>query len=812
MAFDFAVEHPAADDLPDEEAVEYWLAEITAAKKREKDFRKQGQRVIDIYESEKVGAGEEQTAFNILYSNVETLQPALFSQVPRPIVLRRFKDDDPLGKAAADAGRRVLEFEVDTNREGYETYEEAMQAATLDGLLPGRGWTCVKFHAAMEEMPEMEATTTTPYLQSEMVCLETRAWDRVLHGYAKTWSKVPWIAYEEHIDRREATRLFGEAVASQLIYSKDDTQRDHEDEQHTQGSTSGHSDRADRDTGQKKTVLIYQIWDKAGGRKIRYLIPQYKEGLGKVEDDPLGLTGFFNCPKPLCFYLKSHNLTPTAPYLAYEEQAKELNRLTRRLRRVVEALKVRGVYAGDLSTELSKLMKEEDNGLVPAESTSTLAFEKGLQNAIWMMPLQDLVIVAEKLYQAREACKQVIYEITGISDIIRGATKASETYGAQQLKSQWGTLRLKRCQREVQRYARDLLRMMLEISATKFSEETWATMTGLPFTTQSQHEQAQAIVQAAPLGQAPDPQALALLQRPLWTDVLKLLQDDVQRAYRVDIETNSTLEPEAAEDHKDITEMLTAMGQTLNGLAPLIESGSMPFQAAQALLLAIARRFRFGSEIEDYVKAMQPPQQNDQGKAQAEQARLTAEAQRHAADLHQQTAIETAKHTRALQAEQNRMAFEQQKLQVETEREHARLASALRIEQVKAMETAKIERVKIQLENNAKMAMAKLEAETKIVVAEIAAKASIKQTAMTRNTSAEGQAAETALTETGETIVKGPIADLLASVHANMQTFLETHQADQRLLIALLTAPKVVERDPKTGRALRVVTQGYASG
>lgn len=731
MPLDIKVEQSTPDGEPQEETVEYWLAEIKAAQKREKEFRKDGQRVIDIYESEKAGTEDDQTNFNILFSNTETLLPALFSAVPRPVVLRRFKDDDPLGKAASDAGRRVLEFEVDTNMEGYETYEEAMQAATLDGLLPGRGWTCVKFDAAMNEVPDSdeEGAEVTPYLQSEMVCLETVSWNRVLHGYAKKWSKVPWVAYEQHIDQKEATRLFGKEIADALTYSDEEEKGEHDER--PQGQTTGQSDQDDRDKGQKKTALIYQIWDKKGGKKIRYLAPQYKDGLAKIEDDPLQLTGFFNCPKPLRMYLKSNNLKPTAPYRAYEEQARELNRLSRRLRKVVEAIKVRGVYTGDVSTELGKLLKEDDNALVPAESTSSLAFEKGLQNAIWMLPIQDLIVVAEKLFAARQACKQVIYEITGISDIIRGSSVASETATAQNLKSQWGTLRLKRCQREVQRYARDLLRMMLEISATKFSEETWAKMTGLPFTTKAQAEQAQAIVDAAPLGQPPDPQAMALLQRPMWGDVLKLLQDDVQRAYRVDIETNSTLEPEAAEDHKDITEMLTAMGQTLNGLAPLIESGSMPFQAAQALLLAICRRFRFGNEIEDYVKAMQPPKPKDDGKAaaaqaeqakaQVEQQKMQQEAQKHQAEMQQQAAVETAKHQRETQDAQAKAGLEQQSIAAEVEKERIKADAMLRAKQFELAAERSLEQMKASVQQDTELKKAALQGAVQIETAKITA-------------------------------------------------------------------------------------------
>lgn len=53
---------------------------------------------------------------------------------------------------------------------------------------------------------------------------------------------------------------------------------------------------------------------------------------------------------------------------------------------------------------------------------------------------------------------------------------------------------------------------------------------------------------------------------------------------------------------------MNAMGQALNGLTPLVSNGTLPFQAAQAMLLTIVRRFRFGAEIEDMIKSMVQPQ------------------------------------------------------------------------------------------------------------------------------------------------------------------------------------------------------------
>jgi hypothetical protein len=72
---------------------------------------------------------------------------------------------------------------------------------------------------------------------------------------------------------------------------------------------------------------------------------------------------------------------------------------------------------------------------------------------------------------------------------------ASETATAQNIKNQWGTLRLKKMQKEVMRYCRDCLRIMLEISVTKFGQDTVAAMTGMQLPTNAEKQQAQQQVQ-----------------------------------------------------------------------------------------------------------------------------------------------------------------------------------------------------------------------------------------------------------------------------------------------------------------------------
>ena len=685
------------------DAVAFWTNELAAARKREEDYRKHGTAILERYD------GRTPTPFNILYSNTETMAPALYSRVPVPVVARRFKDEDPLGKAAAQAGQRLLAFLLDTNLAGEETFDNVMTAAVMNALLPGRGESVVKYDAQFlepaehDEGPESaempEPDEPAPVLQSELVRCESVQWDRVLYGYAKTWAKIPWIAYEQDIDKDEATRLFGEQIADQLTYTDAESKPNEESKEK--------EDKQQFPKGGQKTCRIYQIWDKHGGKTVKYFCEQYKSGLLKEESDPLGLTGFYPCPKPLYFVEKVYSTTPTALYTLYEEQARELNELTRRIKNVTKAIKAKGVYDGSLGGDIKKILEADDNEFVPADSAATMA-EKGFDDAIWFMPVEKLIVVLRELYAAREQCKQVIYEITGISDILRGSSKASETLGAQEIKMQWGTLRLKNKQSEVQRYAKDLLRIMLELAASKLSEESWSRMTGLPFLVSAKYAELTAIANAlqaqvqqqmvmtAPQSGQPSPppspqmqqlqQVQQQLQAPQWSQVLQLLQDDLQRAYRIDIETNSTVEADAVDDQKQIQEAMATMGQLLNGLTPLVTSGSLPFEAAKSFMLAVVRRYRFGTEIEDYIRAMQPPTPPEQASQQQAMQQQMEQIQAQLAQAQQQialrqqdaeAAIQKKQMDAEMQAMQRELALAKQEAELDIERQRFQAEQAL---------------------------------------------------------------------------------------------------------------------------------------
>jgi hypothetical protein len=593
--------------------VKNWLKEISDAHKREKKFRKIGQDCVNLYEAK----SPELVPFAILYSNTETLSPAVYNARPIPVVTRRYKDADPSGKAVAETSTRLLKFLIDTQDKDYDSFDELMQPAVTDALVTNRGLTRFRYVAHEEG-------------DDECVYGEAVRWDKFIHGYARTWKKVPWIAFEHDMSRDELKQNFPKANLTDLRNFVDNS----DDEDSVRGE--------DRDEmAGVKSYKVYEIWDKTK-REVIFLSAVSPDAPLRHISDPLKLTSFFPIPKPLNFMRKITTLIPTPLYVQYQAQAAELNEITRRLKAIIKAIKFRGAYNAAVEG-IEKILTAEDNELVPVENVQSMPDGTAMDKLLWTVPTQELATTAQSLYQQREQVKQVIYEITGVSDILRGASVASETATAQNIKNQWGTLRLKRMQKEVQRYVRDALEIMLEIATAKFEIQTMQQMTGLPFFTKEQKQQAMLVkqqfdqqVQAAgqPPPQMPEipPEIMQAMQSPTWEDIQTVMQNDVIFHYKVDIETNSTIDAEAAQDKQDIAELMNAISQFLNGVAPLVQQGAMSIDVAKGMLLIICRRFNFGTQIEDAINQMKAPEPQKDPAADAKAQQAQQEAQLAAAE------------------------------------------------------------------------------------------------------------------------------------------------------------------------------------
>jgi len=650
-----------------------WLDSIALARKNEEAWRKAAGEARDRYRGDKENQGKK---FNILYANTQITLPAIYNSTPIPDVRRRFGDADATGKVAAQVLERSLSYSFDAYDFGGN-----MRAAVFDSVLAGRGVLRVRYEPSFEESEEEQQEAaedygeamqpTAPRLVFQKVCIEHVNWQDFIIGPGRKWEEVPWIGFEHRLTRDELEDRFGDLGATMPLDVITDDAR------------ARNSDPRDvSDVFKRGTV--YEVWDKEE-REVLFVAPSLPSKILKRVDDPLGMQDFWPMPRPIYDVVDSGSLVPVVPYSLYKDQAEELDHVTRRIDKLVEQCRYRGLRAADIA-EFESLARAQDGEFVAVDNAMQYA-DRGLDKAIWPVPIETLVSVIVQLMQHREALKATIYEITGLSDIVRGASVASETATAQQIKAQFGSIRIQDRQAEVQRMARDAVRLMAELIGEKFEPETLGLMTGVDLPQAQQKMMAQqAAMMAQQAGQPVPPEIEQVLTVPAWDDVLQVLRSDAMRGYRVDIETDSTVQADVARLKTNAAEFVQGFGGFIQAVGPAVQAGAMPMDVVADLLTAFARNFKLGRQAEDALERMskiaaQPAPQQDQGaaaEAQAKQAEAQAKAQAEA----QKQAAEAQRADRDFALAQRELALK--------EREQV-FNEDLQMQQLKDAETARIE-------------------------------------------------------------------------------------------------------------------------
>ena len=290
---------------------------------------------------------------------------------------------------------------------------------------------------------------------------------------------------------------------------------------------------------------------------------------------------------------------------------------------------MKGFYPGTEDTKLTDLFAAETNTIIPIDSWQALMDKGGLDKLISWFPIEIIANTLKSCIEVRKQMLDDVFQITGIADIMRGDTDPNETMGAQKLKATWGSSRVRDKQKELARFVKDLLIIMGEVVAAKFSGDTLGKMTGvnlLPTVAakqqiqQAMQAQAQMAAQAQQPGQPPpppppvDPKMMRMLNDPTWEEVEGLMRDNALRTFRIDIETDSTIEPNDQEEKQRRVEFVEAVGQYLEKTLTVVQLAPEMLPGVVEGLKFLVRGFRVGREMEDVIE-----QARDKLQARAEQ-------------------------------------------------------------------------------------------------------------------------------------------------------------------------------------------------
>lgn len=560
----------ATNDDP-ESKYRRWNEEITKAKKEFKDFHTSGAKVNRVYKDErKDDTSGVATKFNIFTSNVDILKAMLYSETPKVTIKRRFDDSaDDVARVASEILRRCVMQGLDNEQNNFDTL---MGQCVQDKLIPGLGqaWLRIETETAKHELQEqgdsdgelMQEPTTYEEIADQYVCIEYVFWEDFLCSPARVWDEVRWVARRVYMTRDALVARFGAEKGKQVTL---DYRPNASDRENSNASANEVFDRA----------TVYEIWDKTT-RKVLWLSPSYKELLDE-KDDFLNLEDFFPCPPPLVAFQTTTSVVPRAEYALHQDQYQELNEVNGRISLLVAACRVVGVYDSANDGIKNMLQEGRENTLIPVDSWAVFAERGGMKGAVDWLPLDVVIAALERLRESREDIKAQIYELTGMNDIVRGTTKASETLGAQQLKSQYTNVRVSDEQKKVEKFAQGLLARKAELICKHVDPKIIAKMANVSYT--------------------PD-----ALQPGLIEQAIQLLKgNEYLRCWRIKIAEGSLALQDTENTKKDRVELINAVATYLQSAATTLKAipGAAPM-LFEVMKFAISG-FRGAQEMEGVI-------------------------------------------------------------------------------------------------------------------------------------------------------------------------------------------------------------------
>lgn len=632
-----------------------WLDDFARYDKRFDSWESRVKKITKRYvekPQDNLTSGAGQARFNILWSNVQTLKAATFSRLPKPDVTRRFKDQDPVGRVASLILERALDYEINH----YPDYRATLDGGVLDRFLGGRGTSWIRYEPHMRAPDALvdgaQVTEDVDEGQEELdyECAPTDYvhWEDFGHSVARTWEEVTRVWRRVYMKREALVARFGEEIGKAIPL---DAAPDEAKKAGLESSTV------------TDTACIYEGWDKE--KKEAVWINKSMKDFLDVRPDPLGLEEFFPCPKPLFGTLSNDSLVPTPDYVLYQDQARELDTLCDRIDGLVKALKVAGCYDAS-NPVLARIFTEGQNtSLFPVKNWAAFAEKQGLKGSIDLVDLKAIYEALKAAYEAMGQIKQQVYEITGISDIIRGNTEASETATAQQIKGQYASLRLKDYQNGVAMYSTALLQLKAQVICNKFHPETIAQIAG--------------VNELAPSDQELVPQAMKLLLGERLTNPDSNAPNPL-RAFRIEVASDSMVYLDEQAEKESRVEFLTATGTFLEKV--VMATAQMPPEVKAVMVPLFmemlkfgVQGFRIGKSIEGSFDnaaqklsdlAMQPQPQAPDPKMMEEQIRGQLEQ-----EFAQKNAVKEVEHNkRAADLDIREMTFNAQKQIAEKEFAH----------------------------------------------------------------------------------------------------------------------------------------------
>lgn len=606
---DFANKDTLSINPEHQELANEWERKLTDANRVEHNWRSRGKQIQRLYRGNRGGAQAPKTilehayesntaaTFNILYANTETLFPALYQKPPQPACRSRYPGMKPVVDKAAEIMQKCLESTIKN-----QDFDEPARCAVKDFLLPGRGVTRIRWEPFFEEVPVMEqgpfddmgmeteveafnedgSPQTEQKKVGEEVYPEVVYWEDFIRDPTRNWQDCLWIGFRHLMTKEQLLTEFKDSPYMAKLIAE--PHRIKELLRHTESSANrneegetGSMSRSNIGLGDViQKALVWELWDKQT-RKVVWYCPDAPSLVMRVDDDPYNLKNFYPMPNPLISVGSTDQQVPVPLYDTYRDLAEALDIASKRLIDNIRRVKARGAYNSAIES-VKQILTADEGEMIGVDNVD---FTEGLEKHIMFVDFEKEIKAIPALMNQIEWYKGAIYEVTGISDIMRGDTKASETATAQRIKGSMGTKRLANGKELVANYMRGILDIMGEIIVENFDDAEILLMAGV----------------------APDDPIDMMLAQ----EAIPLLRQEYLRNIVVAVETDSTIVADATAEQEANQKVVASTGVILQAIPSLLQVGlpapevmMMSLKLLKVLFHSVPRSSEFIDEINSF--------------------------------------------------------------------------------------------------------------------------------------------------------------------------------------------------------------------
>lgn len=625
---------PVLTNYQTEAEQDKWQKGLEACRKERKKFNEEAVRSIKRYGDVRNDDFKNASTYNIYFMNTDIKLAAMYAKTPKPDIKRRNDDSqDDVSRVAALILQRNMSYEMDNGN-----FDDTFRQVLFDNVVAGMGVSWTRLEQEHEEQPDAmhpltgEMIPQAPLVTKQEACTDYVAWDDFFWSPCKTWDMCSWVARRIPMTKEAIEARFGnDANALDLKEIAYSTKPESQDSSKSKLNPQNQIE---------PTTDVYEIWDK--DRELVFWITESSPVPLDVQEDTTNFAGFYPTPMPPLGRFNTANTIPISDYHLVKGKYAELDELNQRVTALTKAMAVRFVYDSG-SPELKELYTTlGENEGIGVKNWSTFAGDRGgLTGMIQFAPLEQIASTMAAATQQIGIVKAQIYEVEGISDIMRGQATPYETATATQAKSQISSGRFGSRQAEVAVYVSKLLRLKAHLMC-KFHDPELMAKRAMP---------------------------LEPVDQQFIGPALQLLRDDQMSSFLLNVNVDSlqldNWNTEKAERSAAIQAITALMGQILPAVQHTPEIAPVGLAMVKWAISGFKGAQPVEAVIEQHLQALMQakPQPGDAPKQPAPDPKAQAIAQKAQIDLQisqgqEQTKMQIAQ--MQAQLKQMEMQFDQQ--------------------------------------------------------------------------------------------------------------------------------------------------------